>query len=62
MFLVEREYRRLAFWSGVVAAVTLLGIAVYFGNPGNQGYTVLSAVVTSGALNDGSALILTADR
>lgn len=42
-FLVEKDYRRLIFWLVAGLGITLLGIALFFGNPGPQGYPVQSA-------------------
>ncbi|WP_375504122.1 hypothetical protein [uncultured Jatrophihabitans sp.] len=46
-FLVEKSYRRLIFWVCATCGVTLLGIAVFFGTPGPQGYPVQSALLAS---------------
>lgn len=42
-FLVEKDYRRLIFWLVAACGVALLGIALFFGNPGPQGYPAQSA-------------------
>ena len=46
-FLVEKDYRRLAFWLLGATGVTLLGIAVFFGSPGPQGYPIESAALAA---------------
>ena len=49
VFLVEKDYRRLVFQLVALSGVALLGIAVFFGNPGPQGYPALSAGLAASA-------------
>lgn len=46
-FLVEREFRKLIALICATCAVTLIFVAVVFGNPGPQGYAVGSCLLTS---------------
>ena len=52
-FLVERDYRRMAFLTGAVTGSALISVALYFGSPGPQGYTFVASLIASG-----SALIM----
>ena len=49
VFLVERPFRRLALWTCVACGVTLVGIALFFGNPGNQPFSLQSSLTTAAA-------------
>ncbi len=42
-FLVEPSYRRLIFWLCAACGLALIGIALFFGTPGPQGYPAQSA-------------------
>jgi hypothetical protein len=44
-WLTVRPLRRVAFVVGVVTAVTMLIVALYFGAPGPQGYKLLAALL-----------------
>jgi hypothetical protein len=48
--IVERGYQRVVLAAGLACGVCLVIIAATFGTPGPQGYSVISALITSGTL------------